>query len=55
MFERWIAAWTAWWQTIPPEFAFLLGLPIVVAAAGLWADWRRRRKAHTRPGRAARH
>lgn len=37
------AAWTelaAWWTTVPPEFAFLLGLPFAVAALGLWADGR---------------
>ena len=37
-------AWTdlaAWWATVPPEFAFLLGLPFAVAALGLWADGRK--------------
>lgn len=30
-----------WWNTAP-EYLFLLGLAIVVAGAGIWADRRRR-------------
>jgi hypothetical protein len=29
------ADWVAWWDTVPPEFAFLFVLFFVVAAAGL--------------------
>jgi hypothetical protein len=37
----------AWWATVSPEFAFLLGLPFVVAACGLAAEcWRRHRGPH---------
>jgi hypothetical protein len=34
---------SAWWQTVPRDFAFLLALPFLVAAAGLIADLVRRR------------
>lgn len=27
----------AWWDSVPPEFAFLLALPFAVAAIGLMA------------------
>jgi hypothetical protein len=47
MFDHWIEAFAAWWQSVTPEFAFLLALPFVVGALGLWADWRQRRKLHT--------
>lgn len=30
----------AWLQSLPAEFAFLLALPFVVGAAGLWAERR---------------
>jgi len=30
-----------WLRALTPEFAFLLVLPFVVGAAGLWAEWRR--------------
>lgn len=35
--------WAAWWASVPPEFAFLLGLPALVALAGAVAVWRERR------------
>ena len=42
--------WAAWWETVTPEFAFLLALPFVVAAVGLASDWvrqhRNARKQH---------
>lgn len=38
--------WSEWWATVPPEFAFLLALPFVVAAIGLGADTIRGRKRH---------
>jgi hypothetical protein len=47
----WIDEWIAWWDSVPTEFAFLLALPLIVAAAGLWADRpraRRIRKAGSR-------
>jgi hypothetical protein len=31
------ASWSAWLDSVEREFAFLLVLPIVVAAVGLWA------------------
>jgi hypothetical protein len=46
MLEQWLAELTAWWHTVPPEFALLLALPFVVGVVGLWADWRQRRKPH---------
>lgn len=38
-----LAAWQAWFQSLDPAFAFLLILPVVVAAVGLWAEARERR------------
>ncbi len=35
---------TEWWRTVTPDFAFLLALPLLVAAAGGLADWVRRRR-----------
>ncbi|MGE5089487.1 MAG: hypothetical protein ACM3QY_10210 [Candidatus Levyibacteriota bacterium] len=35
--------WLAWWETVSPEFAFLLALPFVVAAASAIAERCRRR------------
>ncbi len=29
---------TRWWSTVPPEFAFLLVLPFVIALLGLLAE-----------------
>ncbi len=42
--DFWVGS-VAWWHTVTPEFAFLLGLPFAVAAAGLAVDglWRQRR------------
>jgi hypothetical protein len=36
--------WSAWWQTVTPEFAFLLALPFIVAAAGWIAERMHRHK-----------
>lgn len=33
----------AWWETVTPEFAFLLGLFFAVVAAGLAGEWLRQR------------
>lgn len=30
-----LATWSAWWDTVPPLFAFMLMLPFAVAALGL--------------------
>ena len=30
-----LAGWVSWWDSVPPEFAFLLALPFVVGALGL--------------------
>ncbi len=35
---------TAWWDTVPPEFAFLLGLPFAIAALALFGNAVRRRR-----------
>ena len=35
--------WMAWFSSLEPSFMFLLCLPFVVAAAGLFADWFRHR------------
>lgn len=40
-----LASWSVWWDTVTPTFAFLLVLPLGVAAAGLLADAVRRRRA----------
>lgn len=42
--DIWVGS-VAWWHTVTPEFAFLLGLPFAVAAAGWAVDglWRHRR------------
>jgi hypothetical protein len=34
-----------WWHTVTPEFAFLLALPFLVAAAGFLGECLRRRGA----------
>ena len=47
MFDTWMNGFSAWWQTVTPEFAFLLALPFAVAAAGFVGDRVRRR--HGRP------
>ncbi len=44
MLDAAIASWSAWWDTVPPEFAFLLALPWGVAALGLAADASSRRR-----------
>ena len=48
MFDAARASWSAWWDTVPPSFAFLLALPFGVAALGLIGDAarRRRRRGH---------
>jgi len=43
MLDDALASWSAWWDTVPPHFAFLLALPFAVAAAGLLGDAVRRR------------
>lgn len=46
MLQRWLDDINTWWQGMTPEFTFLLALPFIVGALGLWADRRRRRKDH---------
>jgi hypothetical protein len=46
--------WTEWWSTVPPEFAFLLALPFVIAALGLWRVTRRRERGTQPPPSPAR-
>jgi biotin transporter BioY len=44
MLQIWWRELGTWWSTVTPEFAFLLGLPFMVALVGLVAHaWRRRR------------
>jgi len=40
-----LAAWRAWLGSVDREFAFLLVLPLVVAALGLWAARREKEQA----------
>lgn len=44
MLASFLSDWSAWWQTVTPEFAFLLALPFAVAAAGLLAEFVRCRR-----------
>lgn len=43
MSEAALVSWSAWWDSVPPDFAFLLALPFAVAALGLLGDAVRRR------------
>ena len=36
--EKTWSEWTAWWNAAPPEFVFLLALPLVVGCAGFVAE-----------------
>jgi hypothetical protein len=43
MIDRHLGPLLDWWAALPPEYAFLLGLPFFVAAVGLCGDaWQRR-------------
>ena len=42
MLEAFILDCMAWWETVPPAFAFLMALPFLVAAVALLADHDRR-------------
>lgn len=48
MFDEVLVSWSAWWDTVPMGFAFLLALAFVVAAAGLLRDGGRHRSDHPR-------
>ncbi len=37
-----LAKWAHWFEQLDRTFVFLLVLPFVVAAVGLWAAWRDR-------------
>jgi hypothetical protein len=43
MLQDWIEEWAAWWETVSPEFAFLLALPFVIAAASVIGECCRRK------------
>lgn len=56
MFEAAAEAWTAWWVTVPPSFAFLLMLPVIVVLAGWLGDvLHRRRSKDRRPPARPKH
>lgn len=38
MWETWMVQWTDWWASVPPYFAFLLGLPFAIAAIVFLVD-----------------
>lgn len=38
MIDSTLTEWLTWWDTVSPEFAFLLALPYVVAAIGLFEE-----------------
>jgi hypothetical protein len=37
--STWFDELAAWWAALPPEWVFLMLLPLAVAAAGLLVDW----------------
>ena len=37
-----LASWQAWLESLDPAFAFLLILPFVVGAVGLWVEFRKK-------------
>jgi hypothetical protein len=39
-----LALWAGWFATLDREFMFLLALPFVVGAVGLWAEARDKRR-----------
>ncbi len=44
MLDTFLSGWQAWWDTVTPEFAFLLALPFGVAGLGLMAHAIRHRR-----------
>lgn len=44
MSRDWMEEWLAWWETVSPEFAFLLALPFVIAAASAIGECCRRKR-----------
>jgi len=48
MFDEVLVSWSAWWDTVPTGFAFLLALAFFVAAAGLLRDGGRHRSDQPR-------
>lgn len=38
MWNTWVMQWTDWWASVPPYFAFLLGLPFAIAAIVFLVD-----------------
>ena len=48
MFDEALVSWSAWWDTVPTGYAFLLVLAFVVAAVGLLRDGGRRHTDHAR-------
>jgi len=41
MLSSWWQSLIEWWQQLPADFAFLLALPFMVAALGLWREYGR--------------
>jgi len=38
MFDELCMDWAAWWESVTPEFGFLLALPFLIVAVGLTAE-----------------
>lgn len=38
MLDATLASWSAWWDSVPAGFGFLLALPFVVATLALMTD-----------------
>ncbi|MBU6483595.1 MAG: hypothetical protein KGR23_02220 [Betaproteobacteria bacterium] len=43
MIRDWWQDWLAWWETVSPEFAFLLALPFAIAVASAIGECCRRK------------
>jgi len=43
--STWFDELAAWWAALPPEWVFLMLLPLLVGAVGLLVDWGGRQEA----------
>jgi hypothetical protein len=48
--SEWLDELAAWWAALPPEWVFLMLLPLAVGAAGLLVDWGDRGQRQRQPG-----